>query len=368
MNDFTTPIPPPETAHLTRVQLAGTVGVGPVAISISHNEGVILPQFLDHYRMQGVAHFIIVDDHSTDDTDAILTGQTDVTVYRPKPESTFGDHKSPWRCDVLDGFADGAWVMLPDIDEHIVYASMEERSLTDLIAHLEDEGAQAMFAIMVDMFSDSPLGEQSFDGGTLAEVYPLFDGPQDPVDGMRLLPPARRFLKKYPTPPVCAYGGVRDRMCFRRDRQLGWLGRALLRRYAHIDRPLEPTGMDVLTNGITRRVVKRWLGEEPFQMTKIALVKWQRSMRVPGGPHALNRKVRLSETSAAYLHYKFVGGVTRFEYNSERGQHAAGGLYYQQIVNAKDALSVRPTTNSTRRFAMSRDFEDIGLIRRGTWE
>jgi hypothetical protein len=37
-------------------------------------------------------------------------------------------------------------------------------------------------------------------------------------------------------------------------------------------------------------------------------------------------------------------------------------------VDAKDALAARPATHNTRRFATSRDFEDIGLIRRGTWD
>ncbi len=367
---MTTPqsnLPPQETRYLSRTQLAQTAGQGLVAISIAHNEGHILPGYLEHYRARGVAHFILIDDHSTDATASVLEGQPDVTIYKPKPGSTFGVHKSPWRCDVLDAFCDGAWAMLPDVDEHIVYPSMEERPLSDLVAHIEAEGAEVMIAIMVDMFRDAPLGEQPYDGGSLIEAYPLFDDPTDPVDGYRLLPAATRFQRKYPTPPICAYGGVRERMFYRSGRKLARWQRTLLEKYAHIGRPLDPKGWDWWTYRITRRAVKRWLGTDPFQMTKIALVKWRTGMRVPGGPHALTQSLKLSETSAAYLHFKFVGGADRFQYNSDRGQHAAGGAYYQQIMDAEQALSELPTRDSTRRYSSSRDFEDLGLIRRGTW-
>jgi len=50
-----------------------------VVLSTMRNEYARLPYFLDYYRQMGVAHFLIVDNDSTDDTRMFLQNQPDVS-------------------------------------------------------------------------------------------------------------------------------------------------------------------------------------------------------------------------------------------------------------------------------------------------
>ena len=63
-------------------------GSGLPLVALAHNEANLIQPFLAHYRALGPTHFIIVDDHSTDGTRAMLEGQPAVTLLRPVPGTT----------------------------------------------------------------------------------------------------------------------------------------------------------------------------------------------------------------------------------------------------------------------------------------
>jgi len=52
-----------------------------LVFSTQRNEMERLPYFLDHYRKMGVAHFIIVDNGSTDGSAEFLAGKPDVSLW-----------------------------------------------------------------------------------------------------------------------------------------------------------------------------------------------------------------------------------------------------------------------------------------------
>ncbi len=357
--------PPDSTEHLICEKRSSPDSSGMLCFALCHNEAHILLQFLEHYRSIGVKQFIIVDDHSTDKTSEILAGQDDVTVYKPKSGSSYSKDKISWRCDLLDKIADQQWVLLPDVDEHLVYPNMENRDIQVFAGQLEAEGAHALFTVMVDMYADEPLKDHRFSGGNLKEAFPFFDSPSDPAFSYRLLPPAKRFLKRFPTPPICAYGGVRERLFFSESHSTSIIAAWLLRKFAHFNRPLNPNFFQSIENSVTRQLTKKRFGANPFSMTKIGLVKWEKGMKLPGGPHAVSRRLKLAATTGAFLHFNFTNGISGVEYVVKRGQHAGGSVIYKKILDKPDLFEMSPYCDISRRFTGPNSFIDCGLLRVG---
>lgn len=353
------------TEHLECIKTTPVDEDGVLCLTLAHNEAHIMTQFLGHYRSLGVNQFVIVDDHSTDRTSELLQQQNDVTIYRPKPGSSYKRDKIAWRCDLLDQLADGRWVLLPDIDEHLVYPSMDKCNIDQLIEHLENEQAEALFTVMVDMYADKPFKDHNFDGGELIDTFPYFDAPSDPTRGYRLLPPAGRFLKRFPTPPICAYGGVRDRVFYGENHSSTVLGDFLLRKFAHINRPLSPNFWQKIANAITRRLTKNRFAADPFSMTKIGLAKWQKNMKLPGGPHAISKSLKLSATTGAFLHFNFTKGAEGYKYIASRGQHVGGGMVYQRILDQMESSEFSPLFEGSTRYSGPETLIECGLIRNG---
>ena len=148
---------------------------GPVAISLCHNEMLRLPDFLRHHRQIGVRHFFVVDNDSTDGSGEYLDAQPDVTrLYTRKPYQEFKATFRAWPCD---HYAEGRWILEPDVDEHLIYPGWPEVPLAHLLSHWDATGSEAVFAPMVDMYADRPLAEVRHGAeARMSETYPLFDG------------------------------------------------------------------------------------------------------------------------------------------------------------------------------------------------
>ena len=325
-------------------------------VTLLHNEENILTDFLDHYRALGDVSFLVVDDRSTDASREILLSAPDVTVFEPRSGSTYATHQSVWRSELLDRFATGRWVLVPDIDEHFVYVDAETRGLQALVQSLEAEGAEALLTLMIDMYADQPLKDHVYRGGGLRQAFSLFDGPALAPFGYRLLPPPHRFRQRYPTPSVMAYGGFRERLFFSKPESASRLQRWLLDHFAHMGRPLEPGLQDRILNAATRRVTRGLYSSHPFTTTKLGLLKWRRGMSFSGGAHAVSARLRLSNRVAAFLHYPVTRGADGLAYLVERGQHTDGSLFYRRILDAEKQLARSPV------FAHSRRYEDSGSL------
>ena len=356
---------PESTRHLQCKKRASVSDDGILCLALAHNEIKILNQFFEHYRAIGIKNFIIVDDRSEDGTSEVLAQQDDVTIYVPKQGSTYRQDKIAWRCDLLDEVAANKWVLLADIDEHLVYPKMCEMDIGEFSQQLEQEGSEALFAVMVDMYADKPLKEHKFEGGNLHVAFPYFDCPKDPVIDYRLLPPAKRFRKRFPTPPVSAYGGARDRMFFAGQFSKIPFGDWWLRKFANFNRPLKPDLIQRLANLITRTLCKRRFGPAPLSVTKISLIKWQHGMKLPGGPHAVSKKLELSNATSVFMHFCFIDGIRGFEYVAKRGQHAGGSMIYHSILDKIDAFELSPMCLTSRRYSGPQSLIDCGLMRVG---
>ncbi len=330
--------PPSELPHLTRLGKDKAVEGAITCLALAHNEANIIGPFLEHYRALGPVSFVIVDDHSTDGTREFLEAQDDVTIYQPKPGSSYARDKRAWRSEILDSCAHGKWCLVPDIDEHLVYRGMERTPLPEFIAGLEEEGAEALFCIMVDMYADRPLAEHVFEGGSLEELrraFPLFDR----LEGWnyRFIMPERKYRKRFPTPQRHVSGGLYERLISTHRRKPGPLRRFFLIRYADLSTPLNLSEKEYRMNALARRILRPFHPgpKRTLDLTKLALIRWKAGMRFAGGAHVVDRELRLSERRGVLLHYKFTRGDNGIRYLVERGQHARAGAYYSGLLSEK---------------------------------
>lgn len=320
-------------------------------IVLAHNEGTILPEFLRHYRDIGVDRFFIVDDRSTDHSLEYLSEQPDVTIYAPVEGSTYRRDKRIWRAEVLDRHCDGAWVVVPDVDEHLHYHDIEQgRDLLAVIASLEDEGAEALHAVMLDMYDDRPLQDHRFADGRLIDSFPLFDGP----DHYFRLAVSWRTRRKFPTPACFAFGGMRQRLfeqiAVSRDTRQG----RLLHKYCDIGGDFSPEGFALLKLRWAHLRLRQMLHTNLiYNCSKIPLLKWREGMRFQGGAHAISQPLRLSQQRAALLHFKFSAGADGLRYIAQRGQHASGSRSYHRMIDQTRVMARSPVFEGTLRYQTS---------------
>jgi len=319
-------------------------------VVLAHNELLILPDFLRHYREIGVDRFLLVDDRSTDGSIEFLRQQSDVTIFTPVDGSTFKKDKRFWRAELLDTYCSGKWVIVPDVDEHLVYKGIDDgRDLFALVHSLESEGAEAMHAVMLDMYCDKPLKDHRCLGGRLIDQFPLFDGPDH---YFRIAAPPR-FRKKYPTPFAFAVGGMRQRLF--EPLAVDCLKSRVLRSFCDIAGSFEPAGIARFNLGMARMMLRPMLkSAEIYNCSKIPLLKWQKGLYFYGGAHAISKKLLLSRQKAVVLHFKFTSGTDALNYNAERGQHAEGSKFYKRIVLQQDSLSKSPEFKGSIRYDTSR--------------
>jgi hypothetical protein len=123
------------------------------------NEAPRLPYFLSHHRRLGVRHFVVVDNASTDGTLGLLSTCPDVSVWstvRSYKAARFGMDWITW-LQMRHGH--GHWCLTLDADELLVYPGHDAVSLPDLTARLEARGAEAMGALMLDLYPSGPLSQ-----------------------------------------------------------------------------------------------------------------------------------------------------------------------------------------------------------------
>jgi len=320
-------------------------------VVLAHNEGRILAEFLAHYRRIGVDHFYIVDDRSTDGSRDALRGPPDITLFTPVDSSSYSRDKRHWRSEILDAHCSGGWVVVPDADEHLVYRDAETRDLFQVTGDMEAEGAEAMHAVMLDMYQDAPLNAHRFDGGRLIDAFGLFDGPDH---YFRIAAP-RKFRAKYPTPFAFAIGGLRQRLFEPLAVAPGSATDRLLRSTCSIGGDFSGEAMNRLKLSWARWRLGRLLRSVPlYNCSKIPLLKWRRGMWFYNGAHAISKPLRLSGQRAALLHFKFTAGVDGLRYNAERGQHTGGGQFYKRIIDRDALLAVSPVFAGTLTYEGSR--------------
>ncbi|NHX27942.1 glycosyltransferase family 2 protein, partial [Escherichia coli] len=125
--------------------------------STIRNEAARLPYFLRHYRALGVAHFLFVDNDSSDETVSILAQQPDVSLWRTGAsyrDSRFGVDWLTW---LQRRYGHGHWCLTADADELLMLPHHGARDLRDLTDWLDARGTEVFAAVMVDLYPKGRL-------------------------------------------------------------------------------------------------------------------------------------------------------------------------------------------------------------------
>lgn len=139
------------------------------------NEVQRIPFFIDYYRSLGVDHFIFVDNGSTDSFVSSVESHQDVSVFYTEAsykDSNFGMH---WLNYLLSKHGTGHWCVVCDPDEFLVYPRCDDRNLRELGTHLQSNGRDSLFSIMIDMYGKNIEAASYRPGDTPWVVCPYFD-------------------------------------------------------------------------------------------------------------------------------------------------------------------------------------------------
>jgi hypothetical protein len=129
------------------------------------NEFLRLPFFLDYYRAQGVTHFLIVDNGSTDGSTAYLQRQQDVSLWVTTESYKAASYGVDWLNHLLWRYGAGHWVLVLDVDEFLLYPFCDTRPLQALTDWLDSQGRRSFGAMLLDMYPKGPIGAQPYQAG-----------------------------------------------------------------------------------------------------------------------------------------------------------------------------------------------------------
>lgn len=231
------------------------------AVMLMKDGAWFIPQLLAHHRTIGVTHFLVIDNGSTDGTQKLLAQEPDVTVVENR--LPVGEYEVLMRSRLPRRFVTGGWFLVVDSDEMFDPPPGCGGRVGPLLRYMESEGHTAMLAHALDMFSREPATVTA--GWNFAEALERLD--------WYSLGQLQRIDYLDPAFPLHSY--VRDNILC--SPQHFWRG------------------------GMRLEV----FGEAPI-LTRHNLVRNAPGVAPPGHVHAVS-KVRVSDVTAAFRHYKFAG-------------------------------------------------------------
>lgn len=290
-----------------------------LACVVLRNEHIRLRYFLDYYRRLGVNHFLCVDNESTDGSAELLRAEPDVTLWRASGSYRAAQFGIDWQNHLLRHNGTGHWVLTVDPDEFLVYPFCDSRPLRALTDWLDNAGARAFPAMLLDMYPQGGLQAVPYRAG------------QDPFEIANWFDSGNYTIARNPwLKNLWIQGGPRARCLFADD----------------------PAAAPALN--------------------KIPLVRWDRGTVYRASTHMLlprHLNVVYDETgerpAGCLLHAKFLSPLAeKVAEERDRGQHYAQSreyLAYQQLTERE------LWTEFSTRYQDWRQLEQLGLISRGGW-
>ena len=293
-----------------------------LVFSTLRNERVRLPFFLQYYRNQGINHFMIVDNGSTDGTLEYLAEQPDVSLWQTEysyKRSRFGVDWLNW---LQTRYAHGHWTLVVDPDEFFVYPFCDTRPLRALTDWLDASSIRSFSAMLLDMYPKGPIGARPYREG------------QDPIEIANWFDSGNYMIRRNSKfGNLWVQGGPRARAFFS-------------------DAP-----------------------ERAPALNKIPLVKWHRDyvyvssthMLLPRGLNLVYDEWGGEKASGCLLHAKFLDTfAVKAEEEMERRQHYANSHEYRAY---KAALNDQPDLwcKWSEKYINWRQLEILGLMSKGNW-
>ncbi|MCO6400920.1 MAG: glycosyltransferase family 2 protein [Verrucomicrobia bacterium] len=275
------------------------------------NEMLRLPYFLEYYRGLGVRRFFVVDNDSDDGTTAFLLKQPDVHVWLTRENY---DRQEAWIDALLRRYGRDRWCVLVDVDELLVWPGQGSLPLGSLLDGFDREGADAMHALLLDMYPERALKDAAYAAG---EPFLSAASWFDPATHRAVAFPYRNCVTDFPRRYI---GGVRERV----------------------------------------------FGLEGICLSKFPLVRFRRGLFVRRGTHAVEG-AHFAKARGCLLHFKYLSDFgPRVQYEAERGAHWNGAVQYKayaQKVDQDSELSFRTADSAQYRDAAQ--LTELGIMSAG---
>lgn len=286
------------------------------------NERIRLPYFLQYYRERGVAHFVFVDNDSTDGTREYLAAQKDCSVWTTPASYKRSRFGMDWLNALLRQYGSGHWCVVVDPDEFLLYPFCDTRPIPALTDWLESSSIKSFGAMLLDMYPKGPITAQPYaEGQNPFDIACWFDSGNYMID------------RNWEFGNLWIQGGPRARLFF----------------------PDKP--------------------ERAPALNKIPLVKWEKHYAFASSTHMLlPRGLNLvfdewggEKASGVLLHAKFLDTFThKAREELERKQHYANSHEYKAY-----AAGLQQDPNLwckwSERYINWRQLEILGLMSKGNW-
>jgi len=292
-----------------------------LAFIVLRNETVRIPYFLDYYRKLGVNHFLFVDNDSSDGFLDVIGAASDCSVWHTRASYKEAKYGVYWLNYLLRKYGSGHWCLTLDPDEFLVYPYCDTRSVRELAHYLEQEGKQAFFSVMLDMYGEGLVDDALYSSG------------QNPLDVCPWFDATGYFQDKRPN-----YGEW-------------WIRGGVRRRVFFADQP-------DLSPALNKTVLVKWRWYYAYIAS--THIVW---------PNRLNNP-HFSDTLAptgCLLHFKYLAVFReKAEEELERKQHYAGSVEYNRYLSGlNDKVSL--WTSASARFKNWQQCVDLGLMNIGRW-
>ena len=277
------------------------------------NEVLRLPSVLEHHRRLGIGRFFVVDNGSTDGTVDYLLAQHDVHCFYTDSRFSKSGRGCAWMNALLDAFGEGHWCLVVDADELFVFPAYESTGLRTLCTYLDQSGAHAVFAVLLDMYASTSVKATHYSPGqSFLAACPYFDpGPYKLV--------RRKFF-----PPFKILGGVRERIFWQNKNR----------------------------------------SFPPPTISKVPLVKWQKGQKYVTN-HSMTPPITLSEIWGVLLHFKFFADFhERVVQEVARGELYAGAREYRaysEVLEQDPELTLH--YEGSERYRDSEQLVQLGFMR-----
>jgi hypothetical protein len=174
-------------------------------LCVVRNGALYVDPFMEHYRTLGVAHYVFLDNGSTDDTVERLCKYARVTVLRT--DASYAKYENTMKRYLAERFSRGRWHLVADIDELFDYPCSATLPLAGFLRYLNGRGFTAVVTQLLDMFSEAPLTAPSNGGDQphLKDQYPFYDLSAIERTAYEWSAPARPEIKMH-------WGGIRRKV------------------------------------------------------------------------------------------------------------------------------------------------------------
>jgi len=290
--------------------------------STLRDEHVRLPYFLQYYRDLGIAHFLIVDNDSSDGGTEYLARQPDVSLWTTRASYKRARFGVDWLNWLQARYGHGHWTLVVDPDEFLVYPFCDTRPIRALTDWLDSSAVKSFGAMLLDMYPKGRLDAVPYRAG------------QDPMEIAAWFDPGNYMIEKNRL-----YGNL-------------WIQGGPRARVFFADAPRRAPALN-----------------------KTPLVRWDRRYAYDSSTHMLlPRGLNLTydewggeKASGILLHAKFLDTFTaKAEEELRRGQHYAGSVEYKAYAaNLRDNPEL--WCKWSERYINWRQLEILGLMSKGNW-